>query len=445
MECGARLQRSPAELALAPPFALEESNRLPAPTSHPMFDPATGQLLAVPPPPRVPPPDEDATNVLPAVGAPLGRGGFGPPDLSARGPGRWDHPPEHRVRSGPTRPMLSERRPTPTVQPPYRNEYEGGYHDATGRVPATYAPWEAAAWEQDEAASAAPTFRLKPLLVLAVVTAAAAIVGMFLAILDLDVPGNPELDGPWKLNDFGTNLTVAGMLTVLTMVLGALAWCVGFRWGAGLAGGAGAGLAGWAALGSRPGRGLRPQRCQPARRRLRRHPRRRLLGGRRRRGPRARGARGLARTHGRRRSCRPRPVGRGARGDGHDHRRGRPADPPRRRRRRPQLVERAGNRRADGVVRRPLRPTRPVAAVRRLRIPARASLRPRAGHRRHDLRRLAGADGGHRADGVSCRPRRRQPGLPTSSRTRDIVGVGLCLRRPRPTEALHRRRSSASA
>ncbi len=144
--------------------------------------------------------------------------------------------------------MRPSTRPAPTVQPPYRTEYQGGYYDATGRVPATYAPWEAAAWEQDEAAPAAPTFRLKPLLVLTVVTAAAAIVGMFLAILDLDVPGDPELDGPWKLNDFGTNLTVAGMLTVLTMVLGALAWCVGFRWGAGLAGGAGAGLAGWAAL-----------------------------------------------------------------------------------------------------------------------------------------------------------------------------------------------------
>jgi hypothetical protein len=32
------------------------------------------------------------------------------------------------------------------------------------------------------------------------------------------------------------------------MVLGGLAWCGGFRWGAGLAGGAGAGLAGWAGL-----------------------------------------------------------------------------------------------------------------------------------------------------------------------------------------------------
>jgi hypothetical protein len=61
------------------------------------------------------------------------------------------------------------------------------------------------------------------------------------------VPDSP-VNGAWKLNDFGTNLTVAGALTALTMVLGAIAWCAGFRWGAGLAGGAGAGLAGWVVL-----------------------------------------------------------------------------------------------------------------------------------------------------------------------------------------------------
>ncbi len=70
---------------------------------------------------------------------------------------------------------------------------------------------------------------------------------MVVQIVDVDSPGSP-LDGPWKLNDFGTNLTVAGILTALTMVLGAIAWCAGFRWGAGLAGGGGAGLAGWVAL-----------------------------------------------------------------------------------------------------------------------------------------------------------------------------------------------------
>jgi hypothetical protein len=252
MECGARLRRPTGDLALAPPRE-GESDRLRAlpepatPSSHPMFDPATGQLLAVPPPPPLPPPDDDATNVLPAVGAPRGGGGFGPPDVSARGPGRWDHPSD----TGPLWPgeeQATTIAPAATMQPPYRYEYDGGQYDATGRVPATYAPWEAPPWEQEEPVAAPQrAFRLKPLLLLTIVTAIAAGVGMFLDVLDVDAPGN-AVDGAWKLNDFGTNLTVAGILTALTMVLGALAWCVGFRWGAGLAGGAGTGLAGWAAL-----------------------------------------------------------------------------------------------------------------------------------------------------------------------------------------------------
>jgi hypothetical protein len=116
-------------------------------------------------------------------------------------------------------------------------------------VPATYAPWEATPWEQPEAATPpARVFRVKPLLVLTALAAVAAVVGMAADLLDVGLTGNAALDGAWKLNDFGTNLTVAGILTALTMVLGALAWCVGYRWGAGLAGGGGAALAGWVAL-----------------------------------------------------------------------------------------------------------------------------------------------------------------------------------------------------
>ena len=83
---------------------------------------------------------------------------------------------------------------------------------------------------------------------ISVLAAVAAVVGMVVRVLDVDDTGFSELDGPWKLNDFGTNLTVAGILTALTMILGAIAWCAGFRWGAGLAGGAGAALAGWVAV-----------------------------------------------------------------------------------------------------------------------------------------------------------------------------------------------------
>ena len=53
----------------------------------------------------------------------------------------------------------------------------------------------------------------------------------------------------YAVNDFGTNNTIAGAASPpAAMVIGALVWCAGQRWGAGLAGGAGASLAGWAAL-----------------------------------------------------------------------------------------------------------------------------------------------------------------------------------------------------
>ena len=256
MECGARLRSPSGELALAPPPPEDgDSIRLPAlaaPTSHPMFDPATGQLLAVPPPPPLPPPDDDATNVLPAVGAPTGRGGFGPPDVSAQGPGRWDHPSD----TGPLWPAetadysgyVEAPAPPTTLQPPYRSEYGAGYYDETGRVPATYAPWEAPPWEPEEAPKTQRPFRVKPLLIICVLATAAVVVATIVQVLDISGTGLTNLDGAWKLNDFGTNLTVAGILTALTMILGALAWCVRYRWGAGLAGGGGAALAGWAAI-----------------------------------------------------------------------------------------------------------------------------------------------------------------------------------------------------
>ena len=196
MECGARLRRPAGELALAPPPPGEtDANRLPAlavPASHPMFDPATGQLLAIPPPPPLPPPDEDATNVLPAVGPPMGRSEFGPPNVSTQGPGRWDHPSD----TGPLWPSeaiydTGGTAPPTTVQPPYRPAYEESpvYYDATGRVPATYAPWEAP-WEQPEAA---PTpqraFRVKPLLIISILAVAAVVVATIVRALDVEGTG----------------------------------------------------------------------------------------------------------------------------------------------------------------------------------------------------------------------------------------------------------------
>ena len=90
-------------------------------------------------------------------------------------------------------------------------------------------------------------FRLRLTLILAVAALAATVVAVATTMIEIV----PPPDGPvpqYVVNDFGTNNTVAGLLAAGAMVLGALAWCFGYRWGAGLAGGAGAAVAGWASL-----------------------------------------------------------------------------------------------------------------------------------------------------------------------------------------------------
>jgi zinc-ribbon domain len=95
-----------------------------------------------------------------------------------------------------------------------------------------------------------PGFRLRPLLVIAVLAGVAAAVGVISTLVEITttVAGAPFDTGTWKINDFGTNNTIAALIAVAAMLVGALAWCFGYRWGAGLAGGGGAALAGWVAL-----------------------------------------------------------------------------------------------------------------------------------------------------------------------------------------------------
>jgi len=95
------------------------------------------------------------------------------------------------------------------------------------------------------------TFRFRVLFVVAVLAAAATVVGVLSDLISiLPQPGvtAPFDTGTWMVNDFGTNNTVAALLAASVIVVGAVLWCFGFRWGAGLAGGAGLALAGWAAL-----------------------------------------------------------------------------------------------------------------------------------------------------------------------------------------------------
>jgi hypothetical protein len=122
--------------------------------------------------------------------------------------------------------------------------------NVTGEVTGQLAGSEQPAWYREEPIRRRPGFRLRPLLVLAVLAAGAAAVGVVSTMVEVTttVTAAPFETGAWKVNDFGTNNTVAALIAVAAMLVGAIAWCFGYRWGAGLAGGGGAALAGWVAL-----------------------------------------------------------------------------------------------------------------------------------------------------------------------------------------------------
>ena len=193
-----------------------------------------------------------------------------------------------------------------------------------------------------------PLPHCKPLLVLALAAGAATAAAVLLTVIEVAPP--PDGTVPeYAVNDFGTNNTVAGALAAGMMVLGALAWCAGQRWGAGLAGGAGASLAGWAALVL----GAAEWRLELAAPGCRRHPPGRLLGPRGGRGPRHPRAHRLVRRRRSRRAQRARPVDRGARRRLVRDRRRRPADPRGDGRLGEQLDRQQPGRPPDDVLRRP--------------------------------------------------------------------------------------------
>ena len=176
----------------------------------------------------------------------------------------------------------------------------------TMQVPGGYAAYEIEPWDGEGWISATgprPTFRVKPLLVLTILTVLAVGVAVFTDVIDVGV--QQSLGGPWKVNDFGTNLTVAAVASCLFMLVGALAWGFGYRWGAGLAGGAGTGLAGWAALVT----GLAELPLAQARAGIGWSRRLRLLGPARRGRARAGDVRRVAHPRRQRRSGRARPHG----------------------------------------------------------------------------------------------------------------------------------------
>ena len=65
----------------------------------------------------------------------------------------------------------------------------------------------------DQHRPARPGFRLRPLLILAILGAAAAVVGAFTTLIRIDAGPDASFEvGTWMVNDFGTNNAVAGVL-----------------------------------------------------------------------------------------------------------------------------------------------------------------------------------------------------------------------------------------
>jgi hypothetical protein len=93
-------------------------------------------------------------------------------------------------------------------------------------------------------------FTVKLVFILAFFGAIAVLMTAVADIIDIrtSAPVDGIATGVRTLDTLGTNLAVAGFLGATVMALGGLLACFGFRWGAGLAGGAGLALTGWAAM-----------------------------------------------------------------------------------------------------------------------------------------------------------------------------------------------------
>ncbi len=93
-------------------------------------------------------------------------------------------------------------------------------------------------------------FRLRAAFVFGVLTMIATLMAGVADIIDIRTtrPVDGIIVGIRALDDFGSNLAVAGFIGAAMMLVGGLLSCFGLRWGAGIAGGAGLSLTGWAAV-----------------------------------------------------------------------------------------------------------------------------------------------------------------------------------------------------
>lgn len=119
---------------------------------------------------------------------------------------------------------------------------------ATGQVPTSYAPvpmgYEPLGGYDDR------RFRFRMVVVASIIAAGLAVATGIADIITIESTSDASLfpTGTWRLNDFGTNNTVAALIAGGLMVIGGLLACFTLRWAGGLAGGAGLALAGWCAL-----------------------------------------------------------------------------------------------------------------------------------------------------------------------------------------------------
>ncbi len=93
-------------------------------------------------------------------------------------------------------------------------------------------------------------FRLRVIFLLSVFAAAAMLMTIVATVVDIRTtrPTAGIVTGSRVLDDFGSNLGLAGFIGAAVLVVGSFLSCFGLRWGAGLAGGAGLALVGWAGL-----------------------------------------------------------------------------------------------------------------------------------------------------------------------------------------------------
>ena len=154
----------------------------------------------------------------------------------------------------------------PAIQTPY--DASAG---ATSVVPAAYEP-EPVGYTTEmpvghvdpydpyaPAAVAPPAhrFRLTAVMLIGIAAGILTLISMFSTVLTITSNGTITIGdnapaafrtGTWIVDDLADNLSVAGLIAAIMMVVGAIASGFGWKWGGGLAGGAGLGFAGIAAL-----------------------------------------------------------------------------------------------------------------------------------------------------------------------------------------------------